>query len=51
MNRMLAYCVASETAEIASCPTKLSMITSAEFTAALSKFWMTTGMNRRPSCR
>ena len=36
MKSTLAYCPASETAEIWACPTKLSMMTSAEVTAALS---------------
>ena len=43
MNSTLAYCPASDTAEICACPTKLSMMTSAEVTAALSRFCRTMG--------
>ena len=49
MNRMFAYWLASETAEMASWLTALSMTTSAELTAALSRFCTTTGSARRSS--
>ena len=38
MNSTVAYWVASDTAEICSCPTKFSITTSAEVTKALSRF-------------
>ena len=38
INRTLAYWAARETADICACPTKFSITTSAELTAALSRF-------------
>ena len=44
MNSTLAYCAASETADMWAWPTKFSITTSAELTAALNRFCSTMGM-------
>ena len=51
MNSTLAYCAASDTAEMWAGPTKFSITTSAEFTAALSRFCSTMGAVSRMICR
>jgi hypothetical protein len=45
---MFAYCEARDTAEIEDWPTKFSMTTSAELTAALKRFCRTMGMTSFP---
>ena len=44
--KMLEYCVARETAEMAFCPTEFNISTSAELTAVLNRFWITIGRVR-----